>query len=128
MGERRDYQRLAAEGRIVCFSESGRGEEAGGRLRNVSSRGLGILLPCALEPDTVVGFEFTAQAAPAVVRGTGRVCYVAPSGPTGEFLAGIEFTAINKNEIVYLLNRIQLGTADRLRRQAGTGPVDFIPY
>ncbi len=130
MQERRGYQRLILDGKIILKTESGNQRIAGAYLENISFGGFAIYAQEKIETDKIVVFELMTPSLEQPLVGKGRIKYVNPlkKHKTDFFTMGIEFTDINKDMVVHLIKRIQLKTANEMKDKKRADPLDFMPY
>lgn len=129
MSERRAYERLGAEGSVSIKTEGPAAEAKKGYLENMCFGGFQVSVREAIAPHSGLDFEMDIATAGDSLRGKGvvRHCSEKVIYNNKIFLVGVEFSGVNRDEVVYLLKRIQARSCRQkgINTQGAAGDLPF---
>lgn len=130
MSERRAYERLGAEGGVSIRAEGPCAEAINGCLENISFGGFQMSAREGIEPPAGIDFEMGISTAGESLRGKGvlRHCNEKLEYKNKIFLVGVEFSEVNKDEVIYLVKRIQTKISRQQGVKTQSAAASFMPF
>ena len=108
MSEQRGYVRFKEEGNVNIKTEGDAANIVKGDLINIGFGGFSACLREKIDMGTIIQFELTAEIREIPLTGRGKIKYVTEvkERDMQGYRVGVEFTEVDKENVVMLLNRI----------------------
>lgn len=126
MKEQRAFYRLSAAGEVI-FQEK---DIPNSSIIDISYNGIAIYSKKKIEIGKLLVFELKINLVCEPIQCSGVIKYISEKNIHGSLIykIGIEFVDIEKNNVVFIIKRIQSAFAEQQKRITNSKSPDFIPY
>lgn len=124
MKEKRNYERLPMDGSVGYSLEDKPYASFEAYLENIGFGGFAMYSKAGTEPGAVINFSLHTPLLGQPLTGRGKIRHMHAPWRSGSavFMMGVEFLEINKDQVIFIINRWQL------KQQKQAYSLDFMPF